>query len=147
MTSPNPRLLARRRSQLRWRLSYLALGLLAFLAARVAVQTVLSRAPVVRTDVHPALMHLLASYRATLHQAGVWLTVAAVLLIVLTVVQLYQVGGKRQRTRRSSKRCPDCAGRLQRHTIRVGKAAGQSFWACAQHPACGYSSRRSRSTS
>ncbi|KVP75559.1 hypothetical protein WJ96_07575 [Burkholderia ubonensis] len=142
MSSSAPLALSRRRSQLRWRLSYLALSLLVFWVAKAAILVVLA----LRVDGAPGvvlseLADLLSPYRTSVRNGLYWLTAATTGVMALTAVQIYFVGG-RPKGRNSSKRCPECEGRLRRHTITRGKVSGQSFLACEHHPACGYSSRR-----
>ncbi|KVP17382.1 hypothetical protein WJ84_03895 [Burkholderia ubonensis] len=135
-------MLSRRRSQLRWRLSYLALVLAAFWVAKAAVLAVLAlHVDGVPGVVLSELTDLLSPYRASARHGLYWLTTVAAVAMMLTAVQIYFVGG-RPPGRNSTRRCPECEGRLRRHTIRRGNASGQSFLACEHHPACGYSSRR-----
>ena len=73
---------------------------------------------------------------------GIFLaTGVLVLWIALSIWQLYRVGSQ---PAVSSKRCPECGGRLERHTIRRGKAAGQSYWACVHFPKCDHTQRTTR---
>lgn len=143
----SPRNLSLRRSKLRWRLSYLALSLLGFILAKWALTALLS----LRTEesisgvVLSGLYHHVSPHRAAIAQGVVWFYATVVTLMVVTVAQLYRVGSGAKESIPSN-RCPACGGRLKRHTISRGKAAGQSFLACEHHPKCDYSHRPKKKT-
>jgi len=138
--SNSPRALSQRRSTLRWRMSYMGLAILGLIGTRVACVELLARAGSIGTQVD-GLSRLFRLYQGSLVEACHWTVGALVVAMILTGVQLYFVGGRGSPARSSKAHCPECRGRLRRHTIRVGKAAGQAYWSCERHPRCGYSKR------
>ncbi|KVP97022.1 hypothetical protein WJ97_14480 [Burkholderia ubonensis] len=134
MSSSAPLALSRRRSQLRWRLSYLALSLLVFWVAKAAILVVLA----LRVDGAPGvvlseLADLLLPYRTSVRHGFYWLTAATAGVMALTAVQIYVVGGRpKGATQRSVARNAKagCAGTPSRG----GRRPDSSFWLVSTIP-------------
>ena len=121
----------------------MGLTILGLMGTRVACEELLARAGSIATQV-AALRRLVRLYQGPVVEVYHWTVGALVVAMILTGVQLYLVGGHGSPARSSKAHCPECRGRLRRHTIRVGKAAGQAYWSCERHPRCGYSKRITR---
>jgi hypothetical protein len=132
--------LAKRRSALRWRMSYLGLTVLGLMAARASCSALFG-GPRRSAWLSAGGRRIIRLYQDPMVDAYRWTVGALVVAMLLVGVQLYFVGGRSTPARSRPVRCPECGGRLRRHTIRVGKAAGQAFWSCENHPGCGYSRR------
>lgn len=135
--------LAKKRSALRWRMSHLALAALGLAGVRAAGSAFLRNFD--GDAAFAASLHgIVRTYQPLAVEGYYWAVGTLVVALVLSGVQLYFVSGSSFPARRKAERCPECRGRLRRHTIGIGKAAGQSFWACENNPTCGYSRRAPR---
>lgn len=100
----SPRVLAQRRSQLRWRLAYMMVGLLAAWSAYWVATEQMLNADVQRGTA--LLDHYLTHYQQQLAaklpqlRSGIqWLAGSVGLAMLLTIGQLYMVGGRPERKR------------------------------------------------
>lgn len=135
------RQMTRRRSQLRWRLSYQLVGLGALWLCYSTAMTFTALSGNSLAGWVGKGQRFLMPFMPVVRQWVFWVMLGLILWMALSVWQLYRVGSK---PAEKKKRCPECGGRLEHHTIRRGKAAGQAYWACEHFPRCAHTSRRSR---